>query len=327
MEKVLVTGAAGFIGSHTVKRLIDNGYYVIGLDNLNDHYSPVIKKKRIEWLKSEFGQKFKFIKMDINNKSKMIKLLKNIKFKVIINLAAKAGVRKSLIVPDEYIKSNYIGVLTILELIRKYQKDTLLIQASTSSIYGGTKPPFNEIDKVDEPFTPYAASKKAAEELCYSYHYLFKINVLIFRFFTVYGPFGRPDMCMFRFIKWIDTNESIRLFGDGSQERGFSFVDDITNALYKGLDFKGYEIVNLGNNKPTSINSVINLIEKGLSKKAIITKFPMHPADILSTSANINKAGKLFNWKPEIDIDTGVHRTIEWYEKNREWVKKIPLSE
>jgi len=326
MKKVLITGAAGFIGFHTVKKFIENNYYVVGIDDINNHYDPLIKKKRIEKLKKKYKEKFEFKKINIINKKKIDLLLKE-KYDLIINLAARAGVRNSLKNPWIYYQTNTIGVLNILEAIRDYQPDTLLIQASTSSVYGDNKVPFDENDRVDFPLSPYAASKKASEEICYTYHYLYGINVLAFRFFTVYGTYGRPDMSVFRFVRWIDEGENLILYGDGEQERDFTYVDDIVEAIYKGKNFKGYNIINLGNDRPVKINYIIKNIENLLGKKAKIRRIARHPADILKTWAKIKKAQKILNWTPQIEIEKGIKIVVEWYLNEKDWVRKVKIGE
>lgn len=325
MEKILLTGSAGFIGFHTAIKLIKEGYKVTGIDDMNNHYDPLIKKKRLKYLKDSFKDSFEFNKIDIRDKSKVDKLIRRNKFKVIINLAARAGVRGSVLDPWVYFETNTVGVLNILNSMKKYQPDTLLIQASTSSVYGDNSVPFREDDRVDHPLSPYAASKKASEELCYTYHYLSGINTLIFRFFTVYGTYGRPDMCMFRFIKWIDEGSELLLYGDGKQERDFTYVEDIADAIFKGMNFSGYDIINLGNDNPVKINIIINEIENYLNKKAQITSLPRHPADILRTCAKIEKAGKILKWQPSTKINKGLQIVLDWYLKERDWVKNIKV--
>ncbi len=325
MKEILLTGCAGFIGFHTIIKLIKEGYKVIGIDDMNNHYDPLIKKKRLKYLNESFKDLFEFNKIDIRDKSKVDKLIKRNKFKAIINLAARAGVRGSVLDPWVYFETNTIGVLNILNSMKKYQPDTLLIQASTSSVYGDNSVPFREDDRVDHPLSPYAASKKASEELCYTYHYLSGINVLIFRFFTVYGTYGRPDMCIFRFIKWIDEGSELLLYGDGRQERDFTYVEDIADAIFKGMSFSGYDIINLGNDNPVKINIIINEIENYLNKKAQITSLPRHPADILLTCAKIEKAGKILKWQPSTEINKGLRIVLDWYLKERNWVKNIKV--
>ncbi|MBU1076186.1 MAG: GDP-mannose 4,6-dehydratase [Spirochaetes bacterium] len=325
MKKVLITGAAGFIGFHTVIRLIKEGFQVTGIDDINDHYDPFIKRKRLEYLKNNFNDSFRFQKLDIRFKKKVEDFLKKDDYHAVVNLAARAGVRNSIINPWLYYETNTVGVLNILEGLKRFQPEALLIQASTSSVYGDNKVPFNESDRVDHPVSQYAASKKASEELCYTYHYLDKLNILIFRFFTVYGTFGRPDMSVFRFIRWIDEEKELMLYGDGSQERDFTYVDDIVEAIFKGINFKGYDIVNLGNDNPVKINSVIRVIEDTLNKKAKIRNHTRHPADILRTCAKIEKADKILGWKPKVKIEKGLEMILDWYKENKDWVKKVKL--
>ncbi len=325
MDKILLTGAAGFIGFHTACRFINKGFKVIGIDDMNDHYDPIIKEKRLEYLKKDFQKEFEYKKIDIREKKEVYQLLKDEKYSAVINLAARAGVRESVINPWIYFETNTVGVINILEGIKKYQPETLLIQASTSSVYGENKVPFREDDRVDNPLSPYAASKKASEESCYTYHYLSGINILIFRFFTVYGTFGRPDMSIFRFIKWIDEGEELLLYGDGNQERDFTYVEDITAAIYKGINFKGYEIINLGNDNPVKINTIIKEIEDYFNKKAKIKNDLPHPADIFKTCAKIKKAKKILNWTPVTGIDEGLKKVLEWYRQEKEWASKVKV--
>ncbi len=325
MDKILLTGAAGFIGFHTACRFIKQGFKVIGIDDMNDHYDPIIKEKRLEYLKNNFKKEFEYRKIDIRDKNEVYQLLKDEKYSAVINLAARAGVRESVINPWIYFATNTIGVINLLEGIKKYQPKTLLIQASTSSVYGNNKVPFREDDRVDDPLSPYAASKKASEEVCYTYHYLSGINILIFRFFTVYGTFGRPDMSIFRFIRWIDEGSELLLYGDGRQERDFTYVEDITNAIYKGINFKGYEIINLGNDNPVKINTIIKEIEDYFKKKAKIKNDSPHPADIFKTCAKIKKAKKILDWTPVTGIDEGLKKVLEWYIKEKEWVSKVKV--
>lgn len=326
MNRILITGCAGFIGFHTVMKLIKEGLEVLGIDDINDHYDPLIKHKRLEFLNKNFKNTFEFKKLDIRMENQIASLLKKEKFKAIINLAARAGVRNSLINPNVYYETNTGGVLNILNALKSYQPETIFLQASSSSVYGDNEVPFKEEDKVDHPMSPYAATKKASEEICYTYHYLYKINTLIFRFFTVYGTFGRPDMSYFRFIKWIDESKELILYGDGTQERDFTFVADIVEALFKGINFKGYEIINLGDDNPIKINKIIQEIENNLGKKAIIKNLPLHPADIFRTCAKIEKAKKILNWQPVTNIEDGLRIIVDWYKKEKKWLKKVKID-
>ncbi len=324
MAKILLTGAAGFIGWKTGELLLEEGHEVIGVDNMNDYYDTRLKEWRLNQLKKY--PNFKFYEVDIENLGALDVVFQDNEFDKVINLAARAGVRYSLINPFVYLSTNAEGTLNLLELMKKYGIKKFVL-ASTSSLYAGQPMPFKEDLPVNTPISPYAASKKAAEVMSYTYHYLYDIDVTVVRYFTVYGPAGRPDMSIFRFIKWIDEGTPIELFGDGSQSRDFTYVDDIAKGTIKAA-FKdvGYEIINLGGGKnPISLNEIISKIEKYLGKKAKIDYKPFHKADLKETWADITKAEKILGWKPEIDIDEGLKRTIDWYVENRDWLKDIKL--
>lgn len=323
MEKILITGCAGFIGFHAVQKFAREGFRVLGVDDLNDHYDPLIKRMRLKYLQKNLGSSFIFKRTDIRDKRKVDGLIKKEKFRAVVNLAARAGVRNSVIDPWIYYQTNTIGVINILQALKEHQPSALLVQASTSSVYGDHEVPFREDDRVDHPLSPYAASKKASEEICYTYHYLYGMNVLVFRFFTVYGTFGRPDMCIFRFTKWIDEGKELILFGDGNQERDFTFVEDIVQAIFLALGFKGYDIVNLGNDSPTKINEVIRTIEERFSRKARIKNLPRHSADIMRTCAKIEKARRVLNWEPKTGIAKGLDIVLDWYQKEKSWLRKV----
>lgn len=318
----LITGVAGFIGSRTAQLALENGLKVIGIDNMNNYYSPIIKRYRLESLKKH--KNFKFIDGDIENKDILERIFTLNQVDCVINLAARAGVRYSLKNPFIYASTNYIGSLNLLDLMRQNNINNY-VMASTSSIYAGSEMPFKENSCVNYPISPYAASKKAAELIAFTYHHQFNINVSIVRYFTVYGPAGRPDMSVLRFIKWIDEGKPIILFGDGAQSRDFTFIDDIAmgtiEAAKKNL---GYEIYNLGAGKsPTSINMLISKMEHLLAKKAKIDQKPFHSADVDSTWADISKASRLLNWRPTISLDQGLEKTVRWYVENRSWLKDI----
>ncbi len=324
MAKILLTGAAGFIGWKTGELLLEEGHEVVGVDNMNDYYDTRLKEWRLNQLKKY--PNFKFYEVDIENLGALDVVFQDNEFDRVINLAARAGVRYSLINPFVYLSTNAEGTLNLLELMKKYGIKKFVL-ASTSSLYAGQPMPFKEDLPVNTPISPYAASKKAAEVMSYTYHYLYDIDVTVVRYFTVYGPAGRPDMSIFRFIKWIDEGTPIELFGDGSQSRDFTYVDDIAKGTIKAA-FKdvGYEIINLGGGKnPISLNEIISKIEKYLGKKAKIDYKPFHKADLKETWADITKAERILGWKPEIDIDEGLKRTIDWYIENRDWLKDIKL--
>jgi UDP-glucuronate 4-epimerase len=318
----LITGVAGFIGAKTAQFALDNGAKIIGIDNMNNYYSPIIKTHRLEELKKH--QNFTFIKGDIEDKEILEKIFKSNKIDAVINLAARAGVRFSLKNPFIYASTNYTGSLNLLDLMRDYNVKKY-VMASTSSIYAGSKMPYREDSSVNQPISPYAASKKAAELIAYTYHHQFNIDVSIVRYFTVYGPAGRPDMSVLRFVKWIDEGKPIVLYGDGSQSRDFTYVDDIAiGTLAATIKEVGYEIINLGGGKnPVAINLLISKIENLLNKKAELNQKPFHSADVDSTWADISKADQLLNWKPTISLDKGLEKTVEWYYENKSWLKDI----
>ena len=324
LKKVLVTGCAGFIASKVSEQLLAEGVEVVGIDNLNDYYDINLKNFRLVSLKKY--PKFTFIHGDVENYELLKTLFAQHSFDSIYHLAARAGVRYSMEHPEVYYSTNVLGTLNLLNLLRdqkdsKESKDNKikkLVMASTSSIYAGQKMPFLESLAVNEPISPYAATKKAAELLSYSYHYLYGIDVSIVRYFTVYGPEGRPDMSIFRFIRWIDEEKDIELFGDGTQSRDFTYVDDIARGtILAGKTKLGYEIINLGGGKnPISLMRVIQTLEQLLGKKAKIKNFDFHKADIKETWADISKAKKLLNWEPQISFEEGLRRTVESYKKN-----------
>lgn len=322
MKNVLITGAAGFIGARTTQLLLKENINVIGVDNLNDYYDIRIKKHRLEILKE--NKYFKFYKSDIENQKDLEKIFRNNKIDSVINLAARAGVRYSLKNPFIYASTNYNGSLNLLDLMRVYHIKKY-IMASTSSIYAGSEMPYKESSSVNKPISPYAASKKAAELIAYTYAHQFNIDVSIVRYFTVYGPAGRPDMSILRFIKWIDEEKPIILYGDGSQSRDFTFIDDIASGTIAAAKSNlEYEIINLGGgNNPVSINILISKIENLLSKKAVIDQKPFHSADVQTTWADISKAKEILNWSPKTTLDEGLKSTVNWYIKNKNWLKNI----
>jgi UDP-glucuronate 4-epimerase len=322
VKSILVTGTAGFIGSNVAAQLLNQQYNVIGVDNINDYYDTRIKLWRLERLKKQSG--FVFYQTDIENIDALRIIFQTHKPEAVINLAARAGVRYSMENPHIYLTTNAGGTLNLLELCREFKLGKFVL-ASTSSLYAGQAMPFDEDLPVNTPISPYAASKKAAEAIAYSYHYLYGIDVTITRYFTVYGPAGRPDMSIFRFIKWIMEGSSLEVFGDGSQSRDFTFVDDIARGTILALKPVGYEIINLGNNSPDTLTQAIHLIEKYTGKRAIIEYKDFHKADILATWADINKAKTLLNWNPEISLEEGIKQTILWTKDNWDWIKDLNL--
>ncbi len=323
MKTVLLTGAAGFIGYKTAEKLLKKGYRVLGIDNMNNYYDVRLKEFRLNELKKH--RNFLFYKLDIENLEALRIIFENEKIDAVVNLAARAGVRYSIVDPFVYLSTNALGTLNLLELMKDYNVKKFVL-ASTSSLYAGQKMPFKEDLPVNTPISPYAASKKGAEVTSYTYHYLYGIDVTVLRYFTVYGPIGRPDMSIFRFIKWIDEGNPITVFGDGTQSRDFTYVDDIAEGTVKALETEtGYEIINLGGNKPHQLNYVIKLIEKYLGKKAEVIYKPFHKADMKATWADITKAKKILNWEPKIPLEEGIKRTVNWHVENRDFVKTIKL--
>lgn len=324
-KTVLVTGCSGFIGWKTSKMLLEKGFYVVGIDNMNSYYDVRLKEYRLKDLKS--FENFKFHQTDIENLQALDIIFSLYRFDAVLNLAARAGVRYSMINPHVYLTTNANGTLNILEMMRKYDVKKMVL-ASTSSLYAGQKMPFNEDLPVNTPISPYAASKKAAEVMSYTYHYLYGLDITVVRYFTVYGPAGRPDMSIFRFIKWIYEEKPIKVYGDGTQSRDFTYVDDIAEGTILALKPLGYEVINLGGGKnPISINELIVLLEKLTKKKVKVEYLPFHKADLKVTWAEISKAKKLLGWEPRIDIEEGLRRTIEWTEKHLELVKAIKIDE
>lgn len=322
MKGILVTGAAGFIGSKVSEILLEDGHDVIAIDNLNDYYDTRLKLWRLDNLKK--NDNFKFYQVDIENYDDLNTIFKEHSLEAVINLAARAGVRYSLENPFIYLSTNTGGTLNLLELCKEYNVPKFVL-ASTSSLYAGQKMPFKEKLPVNTPISPYAASKKSAEAMAYTYHYLYGVDVTILRYFTVYGPGGRPDMSIFRFIKWIKEEVPLEIFGDGSQERDFTYVDDIAKGTIKALKPVGYEIINLGNNQPHKLSEAIELIEKCTGKKARFKYKEFHKADMKITWADINKAKNLLNWQPKVSLEEGIKRTVDWTKDNWDWVQKINI--
>jgi nucleoside-diphosphate-sugar epimerase len=287
---------------------------------MNDAYDIRMKEYRLKNLRSMDG--FTFHQLDIADKS-VIDHFKRQKFDGLINLAARAGVRFSVDDPWTFVQSNVFGTLNMLELCRQNDVKKFIF-ASTSSIYGEDPPyPTPESASSSKPLQPYAASKKGAEAMCHAYHHLYGIDVSILRFFTVYGPAGRPDLAHLRFVQWISEGKSVRVNGDGEQSRGFTFIDDIARGIILGLKPVGYEIINLGGHEIITINNLIKLIEDIVGKKAIVQYGPADPADMRSKWADVSKAGEMLGWKPQYDMRAGVEKLVEWYKTEREWAKDI----
>ncbi|MEJ2262677.1 MAG: GDP-mannose 4,6-dehydratase [Anaerolineales bacterium] len=320
MANYLLTGAAGFIAARVAEMLLDDGHNVVGVDNMNDAYDVRIKHWRLNRIQGH--PNFTFYKFDISDKE-ALKVLESQEFDGVINLAARAGVRQSVIDPWVYVDTNVTGTLNLLELCRQRGIPKFIL-ASTSSVYGANAPlPTPEEASSSYPLQPYAASKKGAEALCHAYHYLFDIDLTVFRYFTVYGPAGRPDMVMFRFVLWISEGLPVKLNGDGEQTRGFTYVDDIARGTIMGLKPVGFEIVNLGGHESISINQLIAMLEERIGRKAQVERRPRHPADMQANWANVEKAGKLFGWEPRVSLGEGIANLVDWYKAERSWVSQI----
>ena len=320
MSHYLVTGAAGFIGARTSQMLIEQGHTVVGIDNMNDAYDPRMKDYRLKKLQAMEG--FTFHKHDISEKS-AIDLFKNEKIDGVINLAARAGVRYSVENPWVFLESNVTGTLNMLEVCRQFGCKKFIL-ASTSSIYGeNPEYPTPETASSSEPMQPYAASKKGAEALAHSYHHLYDIDVTIVRYFTVYGPAGRPDLAIFRFVKWIIEGEPIRINGDGKQSRGFTYVDDIARGTIAALKPLGYEVINLGGHEVISINGLVELVEDLTGKKANVQYGPPNLADMFMNQANVTKAREILGWDPQVNLREGIGNLIKWYYAERDWAKDV----
>ena len=330
--KILVTGAAGFIGYHLVKTLIKDNHEVIGLDNINDYYSTNLKFDRLKELGinkdsakdflslsgSNLFQNFKFIRMNLEDRENLPKLFKDQKFDVVCNLAAQAGVRYSIENPETYIDSNIVGFLNILECCRNHNIKKL-VYASSSSVYGDNKKtPFEETDNTDKPISLYAASKKSNELMAHTYSHLFKLNTIGLRFFTVYGSWGRPDMAYYLFADAITKDKAIKVFNNGDLSRDFTHIDDIVIGVKSALlsdssTKKLYELYNIGNNKPVVLTKFIETIEKYLGKKSIKKMLPMQDGDVKKTWASISKITKDYNFQNKVSLDKGIEEFINWY--------------
>jgi UDP-glucuronate 4-epimerase len=320
MSHYLVTGAAGFIGARTSTILIEQGHSVVGIDNMNDAYDPRMKEYRLNKLQALKG--FTFHKHDISEKS-AIRLFEKEKLDGVINLAARAGVRYSVENPWVFLESNVTGTLNMLEVCRQYGCKKFIL-ASTSSIYGeNPEYPTPETASSSEPMQPYAASKKGAEALAHSYHHLYDIDVTVVRYFTVYGPAGRPDLAIFRFVKWIMEGEPIRINGDGKQSRGFTYVDDIARGTIAALKPLGYEVINLGGHEVISINELVALVEELTGRKANVQYGPPNLADMFMNQANVTKAREMLGWDPQVNLRQGIGNLIDWYKVERNWAKDI----
>lgn len=327
---IIVTGCAGFIGSRVAETLLEEGHIIFGIDSMDDAYDRRLKEWRLDNFKNH--RNFRFGNIDITDNNELSGFFEYIddqikhgsRIEAVINLAARAGVRRSIDEPAIYYETNVLGVLNLLEQC-KSRDIGKFVQASTSSVYGENEIPFREEQVTDRQLSPYASSKKASELLCYTYHSLYGLDVTVLRYFTVYGPAGRPDMSPYRFIKWCVENEDINIYGDGNQSRDFTYVDDIAKGTIAGLKDVGYEIVNLGSNNPVKLNYFLKIIRERTGSNAGTVYHPVNPADVSATWADVTKAKDILGWSPEYDIETGVANSVDWYLQNRDWAGKIIL--
>jgi UDP-glucuronate 4-epimerase len=308
---LVITGGAGFIGSNLCEELLNEGHNVICIDNFNEFYDPTIKRRNIETFTSD---NFRLYEGDILDKSFLSKVFSDNTIDIVIHLAAMAGVRSSIENPFLYYNVNVIGTLNVLEVMKE-SKVKNLIFASSSSIYGNNKKiPFSELDNVDNPISPYAASKKAGELLCHTYFHLHKFNISCLRFFTVYGPKQRPDLAIYKFTKALLNDEPIVLFGNGSMQRDYTHIEDIIHGIKNALiRLDGFNIYNLGESKTISLIELIDLLEKYTEKVAKITYLPMQPGDVNQTFADISKAQEKLSYSPNISIECGLKDFVNWY--------------
>ena len=324
MARYLVTGAAGFIASRVAEMLLGAGHTVVGIDNMNNAYDVRMKEYRLGRLLQH--PEFIFQKADVSLRETIPTLADSGPFAAVINLAARAGVRQAVENPWVFVESNMTGTLNLLELCRQTHISKFIL-ASTSSIYGADAPlPTPETADSNHPLQPYAASKKGAEAMCFAYHHLYGIDMTIFRYFTVYGPAGRPDMVMFRFAQWITERQTVKLNGTGEQTRGFTYVDDIARGTILGLKPLGYEIINLGGHETISINALIQMLEGMLGRKARVEHLPSNPAEMLANHADVHKAGELLGWEAQVSLKTGVQRLVDWYLAERSWAQNIATN-
>jgi nucleoside-diphosphate-sugar epimerase len=320
MARYVLTGAAGFIGARTAALLLEAGHQVVGVDDLNDAYDPRVKRHRLAALAKHPA--FAFHELDVARRG-ALDALGGAPFDAVLNLAARAGVRASVANPWVYVDANVTGTVNLLEWCRE-RGVRKLVQASTSSVYGGADAAvFREEQESSRPISPYAATKKAAEALCHTWHALHGLDVSVLRYFTVYGPAGRPDMSVFRFVRAIREGEAITVYGDGSMARDFTYVDDVARGTIAALRPLGYEIVNLGGEHPYTVRELVATVERALGRKAEVRHEPPHPADVPRTAACIDKARRLLGWEPRVSLAEGVARAAAWYEAERGWAKDV----
>ena len=322
MANYLLAGAAGFIGAAVAGRLLDAGHAVLGVDDLNDAYDVRLKQWRLERLRSH--ERFTFRRTDVRDRADLEAACAGAAaLDGVLNLAARAGVRASVDDPWAYVDANVTGTLNLLDLgrgrgVRKF------VQASTSSLYDPDGPmPYREDADTGRPRSPYAATKQAAEALCHAYHHQFGLDVTVLRYFTVYGPAGRPDMSPFRFVQWVHEGRPVRLYGDGAQSRDFTYVDDAARGTLAGLAPLGYEVVNLGAGTPVPLLDILRFVETCVGRTARVERLPPHRADASATWADVSKAKRLLGWEPRVAWKDGVKTLADWYAANRAWAREV----
>ncbi len=313
-SRIMVTGGAGFIGSHLCDRLLARGDEVVALDNLDDYYDPAIKLRNLQQARDH--QSFTFVEGDIRDAALLTKLGKTHNFDAIVHLAARAGVRPSIEQPTLYNDVNLVGTSRLLEFSQSHSIDHFVF-ASSSSVYGErTQTPFRETDRVDHPVSPYAATKKGGELLCHTFHHLFDLNVACLRFFTVYGPRQRPEMAIHRFTRMIDAGEAIPVFGDGTSQRDYTYIDDIVDGVIAALDRnRGYRVFNLGNHRMVTLSELVETIGSALGRNPEIDRQPNQPGDVSITCADISRAQEELGYQPSTPIEEGVRKFVDWYQQ------------
>ena len=316
MKTILVTGGAGFIGSHLCERLLEEGHSVICLDNFDSYYDPNLKIRNVEEISNKYPGPFTMVTGDIRNRDHLAELFKRNRIDAVFHLAARAGVRPSIVDPLLYEDVNLRGTITLLEVCKEFGMKNFIF-ASSSSVYGeNQRVPFSEKDLDIQPISPYGATKRAGELLCYSYHHLYGINIACLRIFTAYGPRQRPEMAIHKFTSLMDQEKEIPMYGDGSSKRDYTYIDDLIDGMMAVLQrHKGFEIYNLGESRTTSLKELIRMIEGCLGKKAKIKAVEPQPGDVSITYADITKAKRLLNYQPKIEMEEGIKKFVEWYKE------------
>jgi len=320
--KILLTGAAGFIGSHFAETLLIKGHEIISIDNLNPFYDPAVKERNLKEVRTKAASPGQWVDLrgDIRDREFVEKVFENHQPEEVVHLAAMAGVRPSIADPLTYQEVNIRGTMNLLEAMKRHGVNRMIF-ASSSSIYGNNpKVPFSEDDNVDNPISPYAATKKAGELICYTYHHLYRFTIVALRFFTVYGPRQRPEMAIHKFTRLIDEGKPVPMFGDGTSKRDYTYIDDIIGGMKKALKIEeGYHIYNLGESQTTPLRELIRLIEDALGKKASIQRLPRQPGDVNITYADISRAGRELGYHPQTPMKEGIKRFVAWYSELRKY--------